>query len=89
MSEQTPDLAERLDTSDSLDAEIVNEVRTFPELLESAPDLLPQVRNYYALLQIEYTRRAGEIEKFLGFVESCEELSVRLRKLEQFLGIAS
>ena len=94
MDEHVPDLADRIDTDPEYaaelvprDVEVITETQHFRELLESDPEILPQVRNYYALLLVEYQQRAGEIERFLGFVESCEELSARIHKIEMFLGI--
>lgn len=59
----------------------------FVTLLQDDPEIMTEVRHYYALLQIEYVKRASEIEKFLGFVESAEELGARLARVERFVGI--
>ena len=68
--------------------EIVNVDSSRAEIVEGpAPDVLAEVREYYALLQIEYAKRASEIEAFLGFAESSEGLGTRLHKIENFLGI--
>ena len=58
-------------------------------VIDSPPptDMLTEVRQYYAVLQLEYARRTSEIEAFLGFAESCEALGTRLHKIEAFLGI--
>ena len=53
-----------------------------------APDVIAEVREYYEMMQAEYTRRLAEIERFLGFTEGSEALGTRLHKVEKFLGIA-
>ena len=73
--------------SDEVDATPPNGARHFRDLIQDDPEIVNEVRAYYALLQVEYTRRAAEIEKFLGFAEGCEALGTRLHKVESFLGI--
>jgi hypothetical protein len=65
-------------------------IETTPDaVISDAPpqDMLVEVRHYYSLLEIEYKRRAAEIEAFLGFSEGSEALGTRLHKIETFLGI--
>lgn len=52
-----------------------------------APDVIAEVREYYEMIQVEYTRRLADIEQFLGFAVGSEALGTRLHKIEQFLGI--
>lgn len=76
--------------SDLPAVDVLTESDRIPDtLLQPAPptELLVEVRRYYELLQIDYTRRAAEIEKFLGFAESSEALGTRLHKVEMFLGV--
>lgn len=76
----------RSDEVDASDAS-PNGARHFRDLIQDDPEIVNEVRAYYALLQIEYTRRVAEIEKFLGFAEGCEALGTRLARLEAFVGI--
>jgi len=54
-----------------------------------APDVRAEVRQYYDLLKVDYTKRIADIETFLGFVDSAEDLGTRLARLERFVGIST
>lgn len=58
------------------------------ELL-SDPQIVLEVRHYFADLQHDYARRVLELELFLGFIASEEDLGTRVAKLEAFVGIKS
>lgn len=79
MSDETPEIIEAVPPAAEVRAEIVPPTVDTPSMSE--------VRHFYELMQIDYVRRAGEIEKFLGFMESAEDLGTRLARLENFLGI--
>lgn len=51
------------------------------------PPDMAAVRAYFTALQIDLTSRVTSIELFLGFVEGTEALSVRVAKLESFVGV--
>ena len=82
-------------TSDVIDATfgdgpIADEPQEGPAALDQEPpppDLLAEVRRYYTLLRAEHLRSIAEIETFLGFAESSDDLAVRVAKLENFVGI--
>lgn len=78
-----------LESVQDLNAEVIDAETDRQHLREllSDPQIVAEVRHYFADLQMDYLRRASEIEKFLGFVESREELGTRLHKVEAFLGI--
>ena len=57
------------------------------ELIDGDPRLMEEVKAYFQKLQIDYARRVGEIEVFLGFVEGQQDLGTRLHRLETFLGV--
>lgn len=70
--EQTFEIVER-------QPEIV-EARTFQEEVERTISQLTE-------LKADYARRITEIELFLGFAISEQDLAVRLARLEKFVGI--
>lgn len=72
---------------ETIDATTYQETAPTAEADPPPADMMSEVRHYYALLQVDYTRRIGEIEAFLGFAESSEALGARLAKVEAFLGI--
>lgn len=76
---QQPEIIEAVPPAAEARAEIIPPTADTPSMVE--------VRHYYEIMQIDYVRRAGEIEKFLGFMESAEDLGVRLARLETFVGV--
>lgn len=67
--------------------EIVQRDLTAMRELLSDPQIALEVRHYFADLQHDYARRVLELEKFLGFIESEEDLGTRVARLEAFVGI--
>lgn len=57
------------------------------DLIEKEPTFAASVREYYADKHADMLRIVGEIETFLGFLVSEDDLSVRVAKLEAFVGI--
>lgn len=56
-------------------------------MIESNPQFVQAVRDYYADKRNEYLQQLAAIESFIGFTISEEQLSVRVAKIENFLGI--
>lgn len=69
--------------------EVVENQRDLTAMREllSDPQIVLEVRHYFADLQHDYARRVLEIEKFLGFIVSEEDLGSRIARLEAFVGI--
>lgn len=64
------------------------EIVTTDEIPEAAaPYDMNAVRDYYAGKRADYLQRIGDIEAFLGFAISEEDLGARVAKLENFLKI--
>ena len=56
-------------------------------MIESNPQFVESVRMYYSDKRAEYLEKLAEIETFIGFTVSEEQMSVRVAKIEHFLGI--
>lgn len=71
--------------------EVVENQRDLTAMREllSDPQIVLEVRHYFADLQRDYARRVYELEKFLGFIESEEDLGSRIARLEAFVGVKS
>ena len=66
---------------------VADQQKPIRDLIDRDPRFMEEVRQYYELLQIDYARRVAGIEKFLGFLESNEDLGVRIARLEAFTGV--
>jgi chaperonin cofactor prefoldin len=51
------------------------------------PELMAELKRYYAETRAELQQQITEIETFLGFVDHSGDLAVRVAKLEAFTGI--
>lgn len=66
---------------------VASDQESFRQMLAKDPAILNEVRHHFELLQLDYLRRASEIERFLGFMVGEQDLGTRLHRLETFLGI--
>lgn len=55
--------------------------------VDAPPAEIVNVRAFYEAQRLDYMKRVADIEIFLGFVEASDDLSVRVSRLENFLGI--
>ena len=89
------DIIPNVGAPDSHEAEIVSidparvsdDQARIADLIDKDPRLMEEVKHYFQLLQINYSRRMLEIEVFLGFMEGSADLGTRLHRVETFLGI--
>ena len=76
------------DTNDT-DIEISARNNAIADLIESEPNFIEGVKDYYAAKRADYVQRIGDMEHFLGFIEVEGDLGTRIGKLENFLKIPS
>lgn len=57
------------------------------DLIENEPNFVEAVREYYVMKRNDLQARVNDIDDFIGFTRSEADLSSRVAKVEQFLGI--
>jgi len=56
-------------------------------LIDQDPTFMASVVDYYDAKRVSYLARLDALEALIGFLKSEEQLSVRVAKLEAFMGI--
>lgn len=54
----------------------------------ASPATIEETKIYFSQMRADLMARVGELEALLGFIESADELAVRVGRLEKFCKIA-
>lgn len=68
-------------------AELVDEPTRDPPPEDPPPELIDALVKHYANKRVLLEMQIAQMERLLGFIEISAELSVRVARLEQFLGL--
>ncbi len=72
-------------SEDELRAQIAREMS--PDSIVASPATIEETRIYFSRMRADLLARVADLESLLGFLESSDDLAVRVAKLEKFCRI--